>query len=102
MVDEIVGQEKIIKVRRTISDLRDKYEAVSCDETDQPFTAMYSGSKTEGFRFRSSDSDWMMVWKDIKVIPNMTYAHLYDEGTTLLLMDNETNKPGFTFLRTHI
>ena len=99
ILDDDIGDERIIKNRRIISDLRDKYEAIICIATYSPYAYIYSGSKAEGFRFLSSYDDWMAVWSTIRVVPNMAFANLYGDGTTVLLMDNEINKPGFTFLK---
>ena len=99
MVDEIIGHETVIKVRRTIGDLRDRFEFVMSYLGNLPIININSGSKAEGFRFSSSDDDWLVLYRNIRVIPDMTYANMYGHGTTILLMDNEINKPGFTFLR---
>ena len=99
VVDRIIGNETFIKIRRTIRDLRDKYEFIISDVKGEWWNFVYSGSRAEGFRFRSSDDDWMLISKDTKVITDMSFAHAYSEGTTVLLMDNEINKPGFTFLK---
>ena len=60
---------------------------------------VFSGSKAEGLRFKSSDDDWMFIDKDVKVIPSDSYKTIYDSNITLLLMVNEMTKPGFTLLR---
>ena len=50
-------------------------------------------------RFNSSDDDWMLIYRDIKVIPPDFNVTIFDSNTTLLLMENEMTKPGFTLLR---
>ena len=99
LLNDIIGHDTVIKVRRTISDLRDKFEVFVSDTVNQPCVLCYSGSKAEGFRFESSDDDWMTIFRDIKVISDMSYAHMYDSNSTVLLMDNQLCKPGFTLLR---
>ena len=41
----------------------------------------------------------MYLCRHIKVIPSSSYTLLYDNNTTLLLMENEMTKPGFALLR---
>ena len=55
--------------------------------------------KAEGLRLKSSDDDWMCIHRYIKVIPSDSYMAIYDRNTTLLLMENEMTKPGFTLLK---
>ena len=89
----------IINIRRTTTNLRDDIARKWGDIGDEEFEWCYSGSKGEGLRFESSDDDWMLINRDIKVISSEFYIPIYENNTTLLLMDNVMTKPGFTLLR---
>ena len=94
-MNSIVGPEEIIEVRRTITNFDDEtYRILNKDRT-----SICSGSKADGFRFSSSDEDVMSVYNNIRVIPSDSYLPLYNSNMTLLVMQNEMTKPGFTLLR---
>ena len=104
LLDMIIGSEEVIDVRRTATNLRDELERICIESTwlddhDGKSLPCFSGSKAEGLRFRSSDDDWMFIYQNIKVIPSDSFMTIYDNNTTLLLMENEMTKPGFTLLR---
>ena len=99
LVNSIIGPEVLTEVRQTTTNLRYDINWIYSKLDNVDYVMCYSGSKAEGFRFKSSDEDWMNIYKDIKVIPCNSYMALYDSKTTLLLMENEMTKPGFTFLR---
>ena len=102
LLDFIIGSKAIIDVRRTATNLRGDLERQCIESTkldNRHVLPCYSGSKAEGLRFQSSDEDWMYIFKDIKVIPSDFYMKIYDSNTTLLLMENEMTKPGFTLLK---
>ena len=99
VVNKIIGDPVIINIRRTTTNLRDYIYRRESELKNDPFVPVYSGSKAEGLRFKSSDEDWMLVYRDIKVIPSDSYMAIYDSNTTLLLMENEMTKPGFTLLK---
>ena len=94
----IIGPDVFINVRRTTTDLRDDLSRIHSDPVNSEYIPCYSGSKAEGLRFESSDDDWMFIHRHIKVIPSENMA-MYDSNTTLLLMENEKTKPGFSLLR---
>ena len=101
LVERVIGSEVIIEVRRTTTNLRDEVlktlsEAYKSNNDKYP---CYSGSKGEGLRFDTSDDDWVFVYKDIRVIPSALYTAIYESNTTLLMMENDMTKPGFTLLR---
>ena len=73
---------------------RRKGELVNCSGL-----LVYSGSRGEGLRFSSSDEDWMIINKIVKVMASNSHATIYDCSMTLLLMENEMTKPGFSLLR---
>ena len=95
----IIGPEVIIEIRRTTTNLRDNIFRLKCELQGAEYEPCYSGSRAEGLRFESSDEDWMYIYRDIKVIPSDSYMKIYDSNSTLLLMENEMTKPGFTLLR---
>ena len=100
-VNGVIGDEVIVDIRRAVTNLRDDVVSSMAVLHNMDKEQCYSGSKAEGFRFESSDEDWMFLRRNIKVIPSDEFAVLYDSNTTLLLMDNEMTKPGFTLLRIH-
>ena len=90
----------MIHVRRTTTNLRDDILRKVCKSTKYAQIPIFSGSKAEGLRFESSDDDWMFVHKSIRVIPSESYTTLYDiNNVTILSMENEMTKPGFTLLK---
>ena len=99
VVNNAIGHEVIINIRRTTSNLRDDIHRKASEIDNGDYEWCYSGSKAEGLRFKSSDDDWMAIMRKIKVIPSYSYTAIYDSNTTLLLMENEMTKPGFTLLR---
>ena len=99
LVNEIVGSETIIGVRRTITNLNNECHMFMETAKDAPFHSYLSGSKGEGFRFSSSDDDYMFIFNDVRVIHSMSQCRLYDVNTTLLLMETEQTRPGFVLLR---
>ena len=99
VVNMIIGDPVIINIRRTTTNLRDFIFRRERELGDGPNIPVYSGSRAEGLRFKSSDEDWMLIYTDIKVIPSDSYMSIYDSNTTLLLMENEMTKPGFTLLK---
>ena len=98
ITSSIIGSDTVIHIRRTITRLRDDVWNVMAQLGGMPILC-YSGSKAEGMRFKSSDEDWMVVGRTIKVIPSNAYSTLYDSNTALLLIENRMTKPGFVLLR---
>ena len=99
VLNVIIGPEVIIKVRRTTTNLWDSISKIQSEVVDSERVSAYSGSRAEGLRFESSDDDWMLIYRIIKVIPSDSYMAIYDSNTTLLLMENEMTKPGFALLK---
>ena len=98
-LNKIIGDPVIIDIRRTTTNLRDHLLKRESELKNTDRVAKFSGSKAEGMRFRSSDEDWMFVYRNIQVIPSYHFMTIYDSNTTMLLMENEMTKPGFTLLR---
>ena len=99
LLTAIIGPEVFINVRRTTTNLRDTLLRVESELMNWKKIPIFSGSKAEGLRFKSSDNDWMFIYRDIKVILSDSYIEIYDSNTTLLLMENAMTKPGFTLLK---
>ena len=99
ILNTIIGPEVYIKIRRTTTNLRDNVQRIQCQLLNSKNELCYSGSKAEGLRFKSSDEDWMSISRMLRVIPSECYTAIYDSNTTLLLMENEMTKPGFTLLK---
>ena len=101
MLTEIIGNEEMIHVRRTTTNLRDDVLRMNFESGHDKRIPIFSGSKAEGLRFKSSDDDWMFVNKSIRVIdPSKSYTTLYHNNNCVLLtMENEMTRPGFTLLR---
>ena len=96
---KIIGSDEEVYIRRTATNLRDDIIRMEKEWTNEDSFPCYSGSKAEGLRFKSSDEDWMFVYRNIKVVPPHSYTTLYDINTELLMMDDGITKPGFTLLR---
>ena len=99
VLGEVLGTEPVVVVRRAVTEFRDEIYAMEQELRGLILVPIYSGSKAEGYRFRTSDDDWMFVYKNIRVIPDHSYSALYDSRKTLLVMENEMTKPGFALLR---
>ena len=99
VANHVIGTPVITEIRRTTSDLSEYIDRLECELTNHNHVHCYSGSKAEGLRFVSSDEDWMYIFNDVKVIPPDSSIPIYDSNSTLLIMDNEMTKPGFTLLR---
>ena len=99
LVSEIVGPEKMIDIRRTVTNLRNDFFKLRDKGLNAPWYGYLSGSKGEGFRFSSSDDDYMFIYNNVRVIQSMSQCRLYDANTTLLMMETEQTRPGFVLLR---
>ena len=99
MLNVIIGPEVYINIRTTTKNLMDDIHSIQCKIEDTESVQIYSGSQAEGLRFKTSDFDWMILFRKIKVIPSDSYTANYNRNTTLLMMENEMTKPGFTLLR---
>ena len=99
VLNVIIGPDVFINIRRTTTNLRDDITRIDAELSNIDMLQVYSGSRAEGLRFKSSDEDWMYIYRDVKVIPSESYMAIYDSNTTLLLMENQMTKPGFTLLK---
>ena len=99
VVSEIVGYEKFIDIRRNVTNLKNDFLKLRSENSTAPIYGYLSGSKGEGFRFSSSDDDYMFIYNNVRVIQSMSQCRLYDVNTALLLMETEQTSPGFVLLR---
>jgi hypothetical protein len=61
---------------------------------------MLSGSYREGFRFKSSDRDYMIWSCNHKLINDISQARLYDKTKhSIILMEDNDTPPGFVKLK---
>ena len=99
VVGEELGTEKIVDMRRRVMALGQSLVTARYTDDDQFEDKLLSGSMCEGFRFASSDRDWMFIRRDIRVIFSSPTEGQYHDGQTLLMAECNTTKPGFVLLR---
>ena len=78
--------------------LEQSLDTASRTDNDPYEDNILSGSMCEGFRFASSDLDWMLIYRDIRVIFSLPMEEHNDERT-LLMAERHATKPGFALLR---
>ncbi|XP_062570098.1 uncharacterized protein LOC134232168 [Saccostrea cucullata] len=84
-------------MRRDIMEIKNRIDNENC-----PFgyRLLYSGSKREGFRLESSDSDIMFWPKSHKVICDSSQGRYYNfQNSTLILMESDHKFPGYVLLQ---
>lgn len=92
-----IGTPTEVTIRREVMDMWDMM-----DEMRNAFNQrlMCSGSFKEGFRFKSSDRDFMMWYPCIKVIAEISQSSLYDLSKhTIVLFEDTDTPPGYVRLR---
>ena len=103
VVGEKLETEKVVDMRRRVVALRQSLDTANMSNSpvheDLCNVDMKSGSVCEGFRFASSDLDWMWICRDIRVVFSLPPEHQYNGGRTLLLAERNAAKPGFVLLR---
>ncbi|KAK3088412.1 hypothetical protein FSP39_018859 [Pinctada imbricata] len=97
IVSDIVGPECIVVLRRQKHGIRDAFS--NCDSYTK-ITRLLSGSKAEGFDFKSSDYDVMYIDRNAIVCSSdiRITTPMYSTPT-ILIMDTENVSPGFAFIR---
>ena len=99
VVGEELGTEKIVDMRRRVMALDQSLRTASYSDNNYYEDQLLSGSTCEGFRFASSDLDWMFIYRGIRVIfSSPTEGQHYDK-LTLLMAESDTTKPGFALLQ---
>nr|XP_022288206.1 uncharacterized protein LOC111100526 [Crassostrea virginica] len=93
-----VGTPKEVRIRREVTDTEEVIERHVT--IMRGLNRMESGSRREGFRLETSDSDWMLWPPDHKVICDLSQISLYRiPQHTVILMECEDLTPGFARLK---
>ncbi|KAK3086874.1 hypothetical protein FSP39_024718 [Pinctada imbricata] len=97
IVSDVVGPECIVKLRRQRWEMLDIL--VNCNSSAVSLI-ITSGSKAEGFEFKSSDFDIMFVDKNAIVMPDPSVlTAAYTSIPSLLIMETDSTAPGFAFVK---
>ncbi|KAK3085653.1 hypothetical protein FSP39_006707 [Pinctada imbricata] len=97
IVSDVVGPECIVKLRRQKVEIPDALE--NCNSSDNTLS-ITSGSRGEGFEFKSSDVDIMYVDKNVMVVSGPSVLTVpYSSIPSLLMMETDNTPPGFTFVK---
>ena len=94
-----LGTEKAVDMRRRVMALEQSLRTASYTDDNLFEDTILSGSRCEGFRFASSDLDWMLICGGVRVIFSSQTEGQYNDGQTLLMAERNTTKPGFVLLR---
>ena len=98
-VGENLGTEKVVDIRRRVTALQQSLITASFRHNNLYEDRLLSGSRCEGFRFASSDLDWMFICRDIRVIFSSPTDEQYEGESTILLAESNATKPGFALLK---
>ena len=99
LVGEKLGTEKIVDMRRRVMALQQSLATANMRYSLAHEDELLSGSTSEGFRFASSDQDWMYICRNIRVIFSSPTDNHKNIEQTLLLAERNATKPGFVLLR---
>ncbi|KAK3086325.1 hypothetical protein FSP39_016871 [Pinctada imbricata] len=98
LVSDIVGPECVVKSRRQLYAVKDALD--NCTAKNENQFVIASGSKVEGFDFKSSDLDLMIVHTNMIVLRDTKFSALYTRKyPTVLVMETDCVPPGFTLLK---
>ncbi|KAK3109180.1 hypothetical protein FSP39_024745 [Pinctada imbricata] len=92
-----VGYEEMIRNRREVDKFLEEVNNVQLEGSI--INKLISGSRAEGFRFKTSDLDLMLVYKTIKVKLENDVTHDQIDDNTVLIMETDKTRPGFCMLR---
>jgi hypothetical protein len=93
-----VGTPTEVTIRRDVGDMNEMLKKPV--ELYKRQRSMMSGSFREGFRFKTSDMDWMYWICKHKLISEISQARLYDRTKhTIILMEDSDTPPGFVKLQ---
>ena len=99
VMGEKLGTETIVDMRRRVMALEQSLKTAWMSN-DQDFEdILLSGSMCEGFRFASSDRDWMWICRNIRVVFSLPTEHQPNNEQTLLYAERNITKLGFVLLR---
>ena len=96
---ENMGTEKAVDMRRRVMTLQQNLNTSMMGRNKTYEDNLLSGSKGEGFRLSTSDDDWMLIRRGIRVVFPLPVEHQNEYGGTLLMAERNTTKPGFVLLR---
>ena len=97
MMEDILGTEKVVDMRRMVMAFEQSLITAGMRNDEFSESDILSGSICEGFRFVSSDLDWMHICKDIRVIFSLPTEETYNDEQ-ILFAERYTTKPGFALL----
>ena len=98
VVCEKLGTEEIVDMRRRVMAFKQRLDTASFTYDEYEEDEILSGSRSEGFRFASSDVDVMRVLRSIRVIFTVRENQCFNVHTPLQA-ECHTTKPGFALLR---
>ena len=99
VVGEELGTEKVVDMRRRVMALEQSLRTAEMRNSQGLEDILLSGSGCEGFRFASSDADWMMICRGIRVIFSLPKEHQNNNEQSFLYAERNIAKPGFVLLR---
>ena len=99
VIGKKLGTKSIVAMRRTVMTLAQCLATVFCKSYETIEDKILSGSTCEGFRFSSSDIDFMCISRGIRVIFSSLYLRMYTSEHTVVLAECNNTKPGFALLR---
>ena len=92
-----IGTQQQVAIRRDAKDMQGLLYYVQIRTGSTP--KMLSGSRSEGFRLKGSDTDFMFWPNNHRVLWDFSQAMLYNTHTYgLILCDSSESPPGFTLL----
>ncbi|XP_065930144.1 protein mab-21-like [Magallana gigas] len=93
-----IGTPTEVTVRREVEDMAEMTQIPV--QVDNGFRIITSGSRREGFRFKSSDIDMMLWFTNHKVITELSQSSVYDLLThSIILIEDTDTPPGFVRLQ---
>ncbi|KAK3098123.1 hypothetical protein FSP39_016348 [Pinctada imbricata] len=95
IVNHQIGSKEIIQLRRTADTIDQKLENEHHRFCNHDL--LNSGSRAEGFRFPTSDTDIMIVYYDVTVM--MDDATIQPLANVVVKMETDETRPGFCMLR---
>ena len=99
IVSRKLGTESIVDMRRRVMALQQRLITARARNSEVFEDIIFSGSKCEGFRFASSDDDWMFICRNVRVVHSTSQQDQYHSRHTILMAQCEFTKPGFVLLK---
>ena len=98
VLNEEIGTEGIVDMRRRVMALKQILHTAKYRYDEEWEDIILGGSKSEGLRFVSSDYDYMIVHRGIRVVFDLI-DQLPANDQTLLIAECQITKPGYTLLK---